>query len=375
MGHSQGDLILKNIADYILEIKGYTQAYVYNSYSLNFEIIIFEHELGKINTWIKNFIFKLESIPLIINEHSLYLKSIIGLAKYDETSKNTIKEAYQALEFAMKNDLNYYFYDKSLNMTFDTTYLISQTKRALENNEFYVVYQPKLNIKNNTVEELEALIRWKHPELGIIPPNKFIPVLEKNNMIKQVTFFVLKEVLKDIKYLEESGFKVNIAVNVCPKDLSDEFFKKKFLDLLEERKLDMNRIGLEITENDLIKESDKINLTLSILKIGGVKIFLDDFGTGYSSLSYLNNLPVTCVKLDKSFVNDIVKNDKKMELIKNIINMCHTLKMTVIAEGVEDKNTFDLLKALGCEEIQGYFFSKPMEVKDLLLFLRKKILL
>lgn len=374
IGHHNGDLILKSIGKYLEKIKSDENAKIYNSYSLNFEIVLIDYEKIQINQWLENFRENVENKELNIGDYSLYLKTFIGVSfsnNIDECEK-VIKQAYEAIDYAYKNEKEYYIYDSKIEKNLGTTYLVSQIKNALEKNEFYLEYQPKIKLKSGKIERVEALIRWKHPILGVIPPGEFIPKLEKTLSIRKVTWWVLERVLKDIKDWEKKGIKLSVSVNICQKDLSGRNFVKKVFELLEKHKVNPDFLELEITETDIITDKEGAIKVLSFLRTGGVKISIDDFGTGYSSLSYLNSLPIDFIKIDKSFIKDIAKSEKKQNLVKNTIDMSHVLGKGVIAEGVEDEETYYLLKELDCEQIQGFYIAKGMTKEKLEYFIKEK---
>lgn len=251
-----------------------------------------------------------------------------------------------------------------------TTYLVSQIAESINSDEFFWEYQPKLNLATNKIYGVEALVRWNHRELGRIPPNDFIPILEKTDSIKLLTNWVLKTVIEDMVEWKSKGIDLVISVNVCPRDLEDDNFSLNLFNLLKKNNVEFEKIELEITETDLIKGIDKVSKVLKILKVRGIKVSIDDFGTGYSSLSYLNSLPVNEIKIDKSFIGFLVKDKGKKDLLKYIIELAHILNKFVIAEGVEDEETINLLKLLDCENVQGYFISKPISKENLTIFLK-----
>lgn len=282
-----------------------------------------------------------------------------------------INEAYQALDFAHESSSDYFVFNQNLNNNLATTFLLSQIEDAIENNDFYLEYQAKLNLKKNKIQEVEALVRWKHPSLGVIPPNEFIPKLEKTDSINKLTNWVIKKALEDIVCFEKEGIFLNVSVNVSPRDLAKDNFIANLFKELTKHNLTSNRINLEITETDLIKDMSLVVKNLNLLKLRGVKISMDDFGSGYSSLSYISLLPLDYIKIDKSLIRNIFKNKKNRDLLKNTIEMLHTLKKIVVAEGIEDLETLEYLKELNCELVQGFYISKPISRKDFEIFIKK----
>lgn len=373
IGLSKSDLVLRKISAYLSKIKSDDKIKIYNSYSLRFEFLMADYSEGELKEWLKNFKDYIDNIPISIEGKEIYLKVYMGSTFFQsgDSAESIIEKSYKTLGFAYHNGMDYHIYNSKLEESFLTTYLVSNAKRGIEKDEFYLEYQPKLNIATNNVEEVEALIRWNHPDLGIIPPNEFIPKLEKTNIMNSLTFWVIKKVLSDIKDWDERGINLNVAVNICPKDLTNESFLKNLMKLMNENRVHPSRINLEITETDLIKDKDKVNRTLTLLKIKEFKISIDDFGIGYSSLSYLNTFPVNYIKIDRSLIKNISGDKKKYELLKNTIQMAHDLNTMVVVEGVEDKETFVQLAKLGCEEIQGYYVSKALGKNVLEEFLQE----
>lgn len=373
IGLSKSELVLRKIVAYLSKIKSDDKIKIYNSYSLRFEFLMESYNEGELNEWLRNFKDYIDNIPISIEGKKIYLKIYMGstFLQDGDSAESIIEKAYKTLGFAYHNAMDYHIYNNKLEESFLTTYLVSNAKRGIEKDEFYLEYQPKFNIATNDVEEVEALIRWKHPDLGIIPPNEFIPKLEKTNIMNVLTFWVIKKVLADITDWDERGINLNVAVNICPKDLTNESFLKNLMKLMNEYKVHPSRINLEITETDLIKDKEKVNKTLTLLKIKEFKISIDDFGIGYSSLSYLNTFPVNYIKIDRSLIKNITADKKKYELLKNTIQMAHDLNTMVVVEGVEDRDTFVQLAKLGCEEIQGYYVSKALGKNVLEEFLQE----
>lgn len=375
VGHSKSDIVLKSISEYLSRINNAKKIKAYNSHSLKFEFLLLDYNFESLKFWIKDFINSINNFSICIEDKGIFLKTTMGVSRL-EGNKNgeiTITEAYKALEFACDNFMEYYIYDNKLEKTFFTTFLVSQVNEAIKNNEFYLEYQPKLDLSNNVINEVEALIRWKHPEYGIIPPDEFIPKLEKTDTIKALTNWVLNRAMSDIKEWDKKGIKLNVAVNITPRDLKDKKFISQLYELIEKHEIDYERINLEITETDLIREMDNVFETINQLKEKGIRISIDDFGTGYSSLSYINALPIDCIKIDRSFVKDLLTNKKKNKLLQDTMALLHNLEKTVVAEGVEDLETLNYLHEMGCEEIQGYYVSRPLCKLKLEEFLKNYI--
>ena len=247
---------------------------------------------------------------------------------------------------------------------FSTTTLISEVVNSLKYEHFHLEYQPKLNLQDNKVYGVEALIRWNHPVLGKISPIDFIPQLEKTSYINSLTYWILNRVIEDLKDWKSKGIDLKISINITPYNIQSKEFVKKMLQLMDNFKESFS-VELELTESALMNELESIKEILADFKDKGIKIYIDDFGTGYSSLAYLKNLPIDYIKIDKSFIDEMITDENDKEIVNTTIKLGHALGKIIVAEGVENKETLDLLKQMGCNEIQGYYFAKPMK-KDVL---------
>ena len=229
-------------------------------------------------------------------------------------------------------------------------------QRGLHEDEFEIYYQPKVDIVTHHIE-LEALMRWNHREKGIILPNVFIHVAENSSLIISLTEFLIRQVKKDIQLL-----KTKVSLNISPNHFNKEFF----LDEIIEKYSDLDNIEFELTEENFITDVEESIKKIKILKKLGVNCLIDDFGTGYSSLSSLSTLPITTLKIDRSFVVNMFKSDRDMKIIKTIIELGETLELKVVVEGVEEKKEVDTLKEMGVNIFQGYYFGKPEKLEVVL---------
>jgi EAL domain-containing protein (putative c-di-GMP-specific phosphodiesterase class I) len=251
--------------------------------------------------------------------------------------------------------------------------LESKLRQALEKEEFVLHYQPKVDLQTRAIVGVEALIRWQSPERGLVPPLQFIPLLEETGLIQQVGSWALRRASLDHRAWAEQGLKApRVAVNVSPIQLR----QRNFVEVIEQAIMEglaPTAIDLEITES-LIMEDIQGNIEkLNAVRALGVNIAIDDFGTGYSSLGYLAKLPVQALKIDRSFINTMSKDPNAMTLVSTIISLAHSLRLKVIAEGVETEEQANFLRLLRCDEMQGYLFSKPLPVDGLVGLLRKSL--
>lgn len=252
--------------------------------------------------------------------------------------------------------------------TLDTLRLESEFKAAMTNGQLSLNYQPIVSLSDGNVMGFEALMRWKHPEKGFISPGVFIPMAEETGLIIEASKWALKESCKALKRLESHvGQNPNLymSVNFSAKDFAEESFLEDLYQIISASDVLPKQIQLEITEGLLMAQPENAKLTLEMCRKAGLKIAIDDFGTGYSSLSYLHTYPINTLKIDQSFVRDMLKNNNSLELAKSIITLGKNLNMLITAEGVEHKEEALVLRDLGCETAQGYYFAKPLPEKEL----------
>ena len=303
--------------------------------------------------------------PINVNNNNFYITASIGISisPYDGSDFNILlKSADIAMHFVKKNGKNgYKFFNKTIYTELSKVFSLRKAlKKALKEDEMYVVYQPIISLSDYKMHEMESLIRWNSKELGIVPPNEFISLAEITRQIIPIGKFVLEEVFKKIRELLDLGYdNFKIAVNLSELQLRHKVVIQDFEEFMEKYDVPLKYIKIEITESILMKSYDEnVSILNEIKKLGG-SIALDDFGTGYSSLNYLTKLPIDILKIDRSFIVDLMSNEKSRCIVKNIINLSHELGIEVIAEGVEDIEQVNYLKSINCDKIQGYYFSKP----------------
>jgi EAL domain-containing protein (putative c-di-GMP-specific phosphodiesterase class I) len=236
---------------------------------------------------------------------------------------------------------------------------------AVENNEMYLVYQPKVSVLSGQIEGAEALLRWDHPELGALSPVEFVPIAESTGLIVPIGQWVLEVAARQSVLFRQMGHPdFRIAVNVSIRQLNEDAFHGKLCAALSESGLPADALIVELTENMLMENADDCISRLQKIKRVGVQLSIDDFGTGYSSLSYLQRFPIDQLKIDLSFIKVIQSAQDKAPIVKAIISLAHDLGMNVVAEGVETRVQLDRLKLLNCEQYQGFYKSKPVSAQD-----------
>jgi EAL domain-containing protein (putative c-di-GMP-specific phosphodiesterase class I) len=255
-------------------------------------------------------------------------------------------------------------------LAFERVLLESHLRKAIEENEFIAYYQPKVNSQNGRIIGVEALIRWQNPLLGLISPLQFIPLAEDIGFIGQIDRWMMKEAMNTVKGFHKTGlFEGSLSLNVSMKQLEDTTFVQYLLDTIQEVEFDTQKLEMEVTESQIMKNPESAIKTLNKIREIGIKISVDDFGTGHSSLSYLKKLPIDILKIDRSFVKDAHIDEDDAAIVKMIIALAKSLKLKFIAEGVEVQEQLDFLKSVDCHDIQGYFYSKPLPEDEFKRFL------
>lgn len=305
--------------------------------------------------------------PHQVGEHAMEVTTSIGLASFPDNGSD-FDSLYKSVEIALHRAQssgrdNFKFYSDSMYQEVLTHDSLTKALRvAAERDELQVLYQPLADLQSGQISGMEALLRWHHPERGTVSPTEFIPIAEESGLIRSIGAWVLGQVCKDIRCWLDIGIAVpHVAVNVSPLQLRDKDFLSTVQSVLAAHQVDASLIHLEVTESALMDDADRCEAMLRGLKALGFCLSLDDFGTGYSSLSYLKRYPFDKVKIDQSFVRDIGTNQTDTVIVKVIISMAHGLGLKVIAEGVETEAQCEIMRSNVCDEIQGYFFSRPVD--------------
>lgn len=308
-----------------------------------------------------------------VYEHSLYVGVSIGVAVFPhhgETSESLLQHADVAMYMAKRSNSGIMLYDVERD-EHSVTHLsvLSDLRSAAENDEFILQYQPKLAMRESTVDGAEALLRWKHPKHGLIMPDSFINVAEQTGLIKRLSNWVLDTAIRDCQHLHQKGHKINISVNLSVWDIQDPNIGLNITQKLEKWGLPAKYLTLEITERVMMAEPERARLVLSELDNMGVQVVIDDFGTGFSSLVYLKQLPVSMLKVDKSFVIDMMRDESDAAIVHSIIELAHNLGLQTVAEGVENDQAWSWLRTWDCDYAQGYYISHPLALADFELYL------
>lgn len=243
--------------------------------------------------------------------------------------------------------------------------LMAELHRSIDNNQLFLVYQPKVDLRTGAATGVESLVRWQHPKLGLIPPDKFIPLAERSSFIKSLTVWGLGAALRQARAWQKEGIQIRVSVNLSARILHDDYFPEYVKELLHRLRVDPAQLEFEITESLIMADPARALGILTELSRMGVTLSIDDFGTGYSSLAYLKKLPVNALKVDKSFVLHMTKDPNDAKIVRSTIELAHNLGLKVIAEGVENREIWDCLLELGCDEAQGYYMSRPLAAAEM----------
>ena len=333
-----------------------------------FGILISDFEEIEQVTWVVKRIFDNLNRFFVLDENEIQVNFNIGISLFPddaETPEQLLSHAVTAKQSAknLQSENNFQFYDTQMHtQSIKQLQIEKDLRQAITHQEFELFYQPKLNSSTGVIQGVEALIRWNHPEKGLVLPYEFIEIAEKRGLISEIGNWVLRQACWQAKAWLDIGIQpVKIAINLSSIELRDKTFAKRVLNTLKEFDLSPQHLELEVTETILMENVESAVNILNRLHCRGISIAIDDFGTGYSSLSYLKNLPINTLKIDRSFITDLLTDDYDKNIVSTVISMAHGMNLQVVAEGVETQEQFDLLKEMSCDEIQGYLLSKPID--------------
>ncbi len=320
----------------------------------------------------------LESLskPVIFNKQEIFIQAKIGISCYPNDGlqiSELLTHAEVTLEhYKLDNRTSYHFYNQEIfNIVCRKIILETDFAHAIEKNEFQLYYQPQININTGKVVGIEALIRWEHPKYGIVSPGEFIPLAEESGFIIPLGEWILRTACLQLNDLKAEGLSnLNVAVNISACQLKEENFVQHTKEIIAQTNFNPEFLELELTETVFIQDTETVKQKINQLRDAGIKLSIDDFGTGYSSFKYLQEFSFSNLKIDRYFISNIDQLEKKQSIVKSIIQLAANLNINIIAEGVETKDELTWLKQNSCSFVQGYFFSRPLAIEDLKIFLK-----
>jgi len=374
MGHVIGDKLLKQVANRLVHHSKEDQI-VARLGGDEFVIVSENMESeSQVNQFAQKLIQCFEA-PFYVDHHELFISPSIGISMFPlhgQEYETLISSADLAMYEAKKSQRGLQLFNHEINESFQRKVVLEyELRKALEKNQLSVYFQPQLNIQDGAVLGMEALVRWRHEQLGFISPGEFIPIAEENGLICQIGEWVLREVSHHIRIWKTEGLQVpSIAINISPREFVNVGFVNTIQTIIEETAMDARNFVFEITESIGIDQLDGVIKKLNELKNIGIQVAIDDFGKGYSSLNYLKHLPIDILKIDKSFIDGINDDVNDYVIARAMVQVAHGMGMKVIAEGVEHANQIEKLKQLDCDIMQGFLISKPLPADLAASFLR-----
>lgn len=362
LGFHNGDFLLKEMGQRLVEVladRGLVASFGGDEFAVSVIDIGSADQVGLIAEQIQSCLrSKFE-----MDDFSLEVTASIGVVLYPQHGENAdalIRRADITMSIAKKSDASHVIYNPQLdNFSPRRLMLLGELREAIAHNKLNLFFQPKIDMKLGKVSGVEALLRWDHPKFGTIHPDEFIPIAERSGLIKSLTLWVLEHGVNQWAQWYNEGIDILVAVNLSARDLFDESMPDQIAQILAKFGMPPSRLALEITESAMMEDPKKAQFILSQLSKMGIQLAIDDFGKGYSSLAYLKNLPVGNIKIDKSFVTQMVGDENDQKIVQTTIELGHAMGLKVIAEGVEDENTWALLSQWNCDFVQGFYMSKP----------------
>ncbi|HYZ78233.1 MAG TPA: EAL domain-containing protein [Gaiellaceae bacterium] len=376
LGHHCGDLMLKEVARRLAVVVRPTDT-VARLGGDEFALLVPNLTHAEGGVVLAERISRALQDPFVIDGLPLEAEASVGIAlhpQHGDDVETLLQRADVAMYVAKETKTHYAVYDADVdNYRPERLMLVGELRRAIENGELVLHYQPKATLVDGTVRGVEALVRWQHPERGLVPPDVFIPVAEHTGLIRPLTLFVVEEALKQCRRWREEGFELTVAVNVAMRNILDEEFPEELGRMLRKYDLDPEVLELELTETSVLADPPRAKEILQRLRDAGVSLAVDDFGTGYASLAYLSELPVDEIKIDRSFVMAMDREEQHARIVRSTIDLGRNLDLSVVAEGVESAAVWERLVELGCDSAQGYFLTKPLPASELTAWLDSRL--
>lgn len=373
LGHHWGDLLLQQIGQRLknaLHEKDIVARLGGDEFAVVLPLAESKHALMVADKTMKALepSFVIEGLPIVV-------EASIGIAVYPDHGANAetlMQRADIAMYAAKQTGRGHLIYAPDLDQHSPRQLaLMGELRRAIEQNELFLHYQPEMDLKTGRVIGVEALVRWQHPEYGPIPPDQFIVPAERTGLIKPLTLWVLKEVHRQCEIWHQAGIEISISANLSVRNLQDPELPDRLAELIQVCGVAPGWLGLEVTESAIMSDPVHVMDIVTRVKAMGIRLVIDDFGIGYSSLAYLAKLPVETIKIDRSFVMGMMTNESDAVIVRSTIDLAHSLGLKAVAEGVETKEALDQLKALGCDTAQGHYICRPLPAGELTRWLKE----
>jgi diguanylate cyclase (GGDEF)-like protein len=365
LGHEVGDEVIRAVAASLRDALPESDL-IARFGSDNFAVLLIKGSEQELESTLRHLITQFD-LPLLVVKQAIDVRMNVGWAQLREDGidlATVMRRADMALNVARVKQLPILRFNHAMEATTHTHFaLLSDLKLAIVQNELELYYQPKLSMRGVAVG-LEALVRWNHPQRGLIMPDAFIGIAEQTGAVREVTRYVVAEAVHQVHLWSDDGLKLPIAVNISARDLQDDSFPRFVAAKLTESGVDASLLRFEITERALLDNLDAAARTLRALQHIGIRVSLDDYGTGYATLTHISQLPVSELKIDRSFVTRLTADTRNYAIVLSTVEMGHRLGMNIVAEGVETIAELDAVRQSGCDEVQGYYFSKPLAARD-----------
>jgi diguanylate cyclase (GGDEF)-like protein len=372
LGHPVGDKVLKEVALRLRELLRESDT-VARLGGDEFAVLLPSGDVERAGTVARRILQSLE-LPIVVEDQPIDVGTSIGIVFYPEHGEDAdmlLRHADISMYAAKRNKSGFATYDSRLEEhRQEHLTLLGELRRAIEQNELVLFYQPKFNFAKNSVTGVEALIRWEHPVRGNVPPSEFVPFAEQTGNIRMITRWVIDAAVRQCGEWQAAGHALKISINVSARDLLDREIVAYVSSTLQKYKVRPELICIELTESALMEDPVRARETLHQLHALGIRLSMDDYGTGYSSLAYIKNLALDELKIDRAFVTGLNADDQSAAIIRSTIELGHSLGMTVVAEGVETEQELSALKRFGCDYAQGYHVCKPKRASDLIAWLQ-----
>lgn len=376
LGHHIGDIVLQ-IAGNRLQNTLRDNDLVARLGGDEFGILLSDIPLAKATIIVKKILDSFNK-PFVVESHNLDIGLSIGIAEFPTHGSDVnilLQRADVAMYNAKRNRIGYSIYEPSEdNHTVSRLALMGELRQAMDDGSLSVYYQPKVSLMTGEICGAEALIRWKHAERGFIPPDEFIPLAEQTGLIEPLTYWVMEKAAQQCSAWKDNGHILSVSVNVSVNCIHDILLPEKTNNIISKFNLSASQFVIELTENVFMKDLVICKKVLNKIDDMGIEISIDDFGTGYSSLSYLKQLPIKEIKIDRSFVMEMLDDENDAVIVQTTTDLAHNLGMRVIAEGVENMETENRLQAMGCDAAQGYHYGKPMSADEFIKLIEHAII-